>query len=97
MLPGSANLNWVIESPVGTEVRLLDHKRSPPQDHRAPENSVKVTVTPLKPGEGTRPPSYQAWLLASSHPPTPAPLGPVHRQQVMREALNVLVGEVRAA
>uniref|UniRef100_A0A8D1VL77 Protein phosphatase inhibitor 2 n=1 Tax=Sus scrofa TaxID=9823 RepID=A0A8D1VL77_PIG len=46
----SANLNWVIESPVGTEVRLLDHKRSPPQDHRAPENSVKVTVTPVKPG-----------------------------------------------
>ena len=71
MLAGSTNLNWVTESPMGTEVRLVDHTRSSSQDLQATESSQKVIVTSSKPGEGTRPPSHQAWLLASSHLPNP--------------------------
>lgn len=70
-LPGPTNLNWVIESPMSTEVRLLDHTGSSSQDFQATESSRKVIVTSSKLGEGTRPPSHQAWLLASSHLPNP--------------------------
>lgn len=58
MLPGSTSLNGVSENSIRTEVRLLDHMGSPLQDHKAIENSLRVTVTPLQPGEGTRPPSH---------------------------------------
>lgn len=58
MLPGSTSLNRVSENSIRTEVRLLDHMGSPLQDHKAIENSLRVTVTPLQPGEGTRSPSH---------------------------------------
>ena len=80
MLPGSTSLNWVTENPISTEVRLLDHTGSPSQDYKATESSLKVTVMSSKPGEGTRPLSHQAWLLASSHPPNP------HSLQASRSA-----------
>ncbi|XP_026376624.2 uncharacterized protein LOC113271124 [Ursus arctos] len=38
----STNLNWVIENPISTEVRLLDHTGSPVQDRRASEESLAV-------------------------------------------------------
>ncbi|XP_032354533.1 uncharacterized protein LOC106728570 isoform X2 [Camelus ferus] len=47
---GSTGLNWVIEDPISTEVRLLDHTGSSSEDPEATENSLKVTVTPSKPG-----------------------------------------------
>lgn len=80
MLPGSTSLNCVIENPISTEVRLLDHTGSPSQDYKATESSLKVTMMSSKPGEGTRPLSHQAWLLASSHPPNP------HSPQASRSA-----------
>ncbi|XP_072796540.1 uncharacterized protein [Vicugna pacos] len=46
----STGLNWVIEDPISTEVRLLDHTGSSSEDPEATENSLKVTVTPSKPG-----------------------------------------------
>lgn len=46
----STNLNWVIESPMSTEVRLLDHTGSSSQDFQATESSRKVIVTSSKPG-----------------------------------------------
>ncbi|KAB1264960.1 Protein phosphatase inhibitor 2 [Camelus dromedarius] len=54
MLPGSTGLNWVIEDPISTEVRLLDHTGSSSEDPEATENSLKVTVTPSKPDETLR-------------------------------------------
>lgn len=42
------NLNWVIESPMSTEVRLLDHTGSSSQDFQATESSRKVIVTSSK-------------------------------------------------
>lgn len=36
----SANFNWVIEDPISTEVRLLDHTASPVQDLQASEESL---------------------------------------------------------
>lgn len=47
-LPGPTNLNWVIESPMSTEVRLLDHTGSSSQDFQATESSRKVIVTSSK-------------------------------------------------
>uniref|UniRef100_A0A452G0D5 Uncharacterized protein n=1 Tax=Capra hircus TaxID=9925 RepID=A0A452G0D5_CAPHI len=44
------NLNWVIESPMSTEVRLLDHTGSSSQDFQATESSRKVIVTSSKLG-----------------------------------------------
>nr|XP_014716998.2 uncharacterized protein LOC106844188 isoform X2 [Equus asinus] len=44
---GSTSLNWMIENPISTEVRLLDHIGSPFQDPKATENSL--TVTPSQP------------------------------------------------
>ena len=93
-LPGSTNLNWVIESPLSTEVRLLEHTGSSSQDFQATESSRKVIVTSSKPGEGTRPPSQQAWLLASSHLPNPHSLQASRSAEVMREALHILVCNV---
>ncbi|KAG5203519.1 hypothetical protein JEQ12_003102 [Ovis aries] len=49
-LPGPTNLNWVIESPMSTEVRLLDHTGSSSQDFQATESSRKVIVTSSKLG-----------------------------------------------
>lgn len=46
----STNLNWVTESPVGTEVRLVDHTGGSSQDFQATESSQKVIVTSSKPG-----------------------------------------------
>ncbi|XP_057572606.1 arf-GAP with coiled-coil, ANK repeat and PH domain-containing protein 1 isoform X3 [Hippopotamus amphibius kiboko] len=46
----STSLNWVIENPISTEVRLLDHTGSPSQDYKATESSLKMTVTSSKPG-----------------------------------------------
>ncbi|XP_022451360.1 uncharacterized protein LOC111185771 isoform X1 [Delphinapterus leucas] len=46
----STSLNWVIENPISTEVRLLDHTGSPSQDYKATESSLKVTVMSSKPG-----------------------------------------------
>ncbi|XP_039703120.1 arf-GAP with coiled-coil, ANK repeat and PH domain-containing protein 1 isoform X5 [Pteropus medius] len=52
----STSLNGVSENSIRTEVRLLDHMGSPLQDHKAIENSLRVTVTPLQPDESL-------WLL----------------------------------
>nr|KAF6457018.1 hypothetical protein HJG63_011620 [Rousettus aegyptiacus] len=52
----STSLNRVSENSIRTEVRLLDHMGSPLQDHKAIENSLRVTVTPLQPDESL-------WLL----------------------------------
>ncbi|XP_034845366.1 uncharacterized protein LOC118000007 isoform X3 [Mirounga leonina] len=41
----SANFNWVIENPISTEVRLLDHTESPVQDPRTPEESLAGTTS----------------------------------------------------
>ncbi|XP_004398682.1 PREDICTED: uncharacterized protein LOC101372475 [Odobenus rosmarus divergens] len=41
----SANFNWVIENPISTEVRLLDHTGSPVQDPRTPEESLAGTTS----------------------------------------------------
>ncbi|XP_059936374.1 uncharacterized protein LOC132477890 isoform X2 [Mesoplodon densirostris] len=46
----STSLNWVIENPISTEVRVLDHTGSPSQDYKATESSLKVTVMSSKPG-----------------------------------------------
>ncbi|XP_058902588.2 uncharacterized protein [Kogia breviceps] len=46
----STSLNQVIENPISTEVRLLDHTGSPSQDYKATESSLKVTVMSSKPG-----------------------------------------------
>ncbi|XP_032447000.1 uncharacterized protein LOC115501303 isoform X2 [Lynx canadensis] len=46
----SANLSWVIENPISTEVRLLGHPGSPIQDHKATKDRLKVTVTKSQPG-----------------------------------------------
>ncbi|NIG58957.1 hypothetical protein BU61_6211 [Pontoporia blainvillei] len=46
----STSLNWMIENPISTEVRLLDHTGSPLQDYKATESSLKVTVMSSKPG-----------------------------------------------
>lgn len=88
VLPGSANLNWAMENPISTEVRLLDHPGSPAQDHKATKDRLKVTATKSQPGEGTSPPS---WLLASSHPPTPLLCISVDQQQMLRAASSILV------
>ncbi|XP_034845364.1 uncharacterized protein LOC118000007 isoform X1 [Mirounga leonina] len=45
ILPASANFNWVIENPISTEVRLLDHTESPVQDPRTPEESLAGTTS----------------------------------------------------
>ncbi|XP_077021875.1 uncharacterized protein LOC143688138 isoform X2 [Tamandua tetradactyla] len=45
----SANLPLVIEDPISTEVRLLDHMESPFQEHKA-ANSLMGTGTPSQPG-----------------------------------------------
>ncbi|XP_059235482.1 uncharacterized protein LOC132003770 [Mustela nigripes] len=42
----SADFNWVIESPTGTEIRLLEHTESPVQDPRASEESLAGTSQP---------------------------------------------------
>ncbi|XP_032178464.1 uncharacterized protein LOC116578352 isoform X5 [Mustela erminea] len=42
----SADFNWVIESPTGTEVRLLEHTESPVQDPQASEESLAGTSQP---------------------------------------------------
>ncbi|XP_047562227.1 uncharacterized protein LOC125086802 isoform X5 [Lutra lutra] len=42
----SAHFNWVIESPTGTEVRLLEHTGSPVQDPQASEESLAGTSQP---------------------------------------------------
>lgn len=55
MLAGSVNFNWVIENPISTEVRLLDHTGNPVQDHQATEDCLTGTVVTSQPGEGTRP------------------------------------------
>ncbi|XP_058415852.1 uncharacterized protein LOC131416984 [Diceros bicornis minor] len=46
----STSLNWMMENPISTEVRLLDHTGNHFQDPKATENSLTVTVTPLLPG-----------------------------------------------
>ncbi|XP_042770718.1 uncharacterized protein LOC122206043 isoform X5 [Panthera leo] len=46
----SANLSWVMENPISTEVRLLGHPGSPIQDHKATKDRLKVTVTKSQPG-----------------------------------------------
>ncbi|XP_012915782.1 uncharacterized protein LOC101691438 isoform X4 [Mustela putorius furo] len=46
ILPGSADFNWVIESPTGTEIRLLEHTESPVQDPQASEESLAGTSQP---------------------------------------------------
>lgn len=68
VLPGSADLNWVIENPISTEVRLLDHTGSPIQDRRASEESLAVPT--WQPGEGTRPQWLALGQLPSPHPPS---------------------------
>ncbi|KAF5911826.1 hypothetical protein HPG69_015804 [Diceros bicornis minor] len=45
----STSLNWMMENPISTEVRLLDHTGNHFQDPKATENSLTVTVTPLLP------------------------------------------------
>ncbi|XP_006922368.2 arf-GAP with coiled-coil, ANK repeat and PH domain-containing protein 1 isoform X6 [Pteropus alecto] len=52
----STSLNGASENSIRTEVRLLDHMGSPLQDHKAIENSLRMTVTPLQPDESL-------WLL----------------------------------
>ncbi|XP_012915783.1 uncharacterized protein LOC101691438 isoform X5 [Mustela putorius furo] len=42
----SADFNWVIESPTGTEIRLLEHTESPVQDPQASEESLAGTSQP---------------------------------------------------
>ncbi|XP_027423337.1 uncharacterized protein LOC113907850 isoform X2 [Zalophus californianus] len=44
-IKASANFNWVIENPISTEVRLLDHTGSPVQDPRTPEESLAGTTS----------------------------------------------------
>uniref|UniRef100_A0ABI7Y0R4 Uncharacterized protein n=1 Tax=Felis catus TaxID=9685 RepID=A0ABI7Y0R4_FELCA len=64
----SANLSWVIENPISTEVRLLGHPGSPVQDHKATKDRLKVTVTKSEPGEGPRPQQLALDKLPSPHP-----------------------------
>lgn len=52
MLAGSVNFNWVIENPISTEVRLLDHTGNPVQDHQATEDCLTGTVATSQPGAG---------------------------------------------
>ena len=67
VFPGSANLSWVIENPISTEVRLLGHPGSPIQDHKATKDRLKVTVTKSQPGEGPRPQQLALDKLPSPH------------------------------
>ncbi|XP_072586228.1 uncharacterized protein [Vulpes vulpes] len=48
----SVNFNWVIENPISTEVRLLDHTGNPVQDHQATEDCLTGTVVTSQPGAG---------------------------------------------
>uniref|UniRef100_A0A8C0K3P8 Uncharacterized LOC112647479 n=1 Tax=Canis lupus dingo TaxID=286419 RepID=A0A8C0K3P8_CANLU len=48
----SVNFNWVIENPISTEVRLLDHTGNPVQDHQATEDCLTGTVATSQPGAG---------------------------------------------
>lgn len=86
ILPGSADFNWVIESPTGTEIRLLEHTESPVQDPQASEESLAGTS---QPGEGTGPQGLALGQLPSPQPPFFAYQG--RSQQMPRAASSILV------